>query len=298
MQELKLEEILKNTEKLEEKKVWYISIIWRPNTWKSTFINTLIWKKISITSNIPQTTRKKILAIYNDEESQIVFFDTPWIHESNKLFNQNINNEAIKSLNQSSLVLYFIDSSREWWEEEKYIKNILSKLKVPIIKVYTKIDLQAKINIPQNENIVKISSQTKQWFDELLVKIKSFLKKEVIPYPKDYYTKQDMYFRISEIIREKIFLHTREEVPHDIFVEVDEIVEKEDILEILAYIYTQSDSQKTIIIWKSWSKLSQIWKKSRLDLQEIFDKKVFLKLRVKTKENWKKDEKLLKNMFK
>lgn len=298
MQELKLEEILKNTEKLEEKKVWYISIIWRPNTWKSTFINTLIWKKISITSNIPQTTRKKILAIYNDEESQIVFFDTPWIHESNKLFNQNINNEAIKSLNQSSLVLYFIDSSREWWEEEKYIKNILSKLKVPIIKVYTKIDLQAKINIPQNENIVKISSQTKQWFDELLVKIKSFLKKEVIPYPKDYYTKQDMYFRISEIIREKIFLHTREEVPHDIFVEVDEIVEKEDILEILAYIYTQSDSQKTIIIWKSWSKLSQIWKESRLDLQEIFDKKVFLKLRVKTKKNWKKDEKLLKNMFK
>ncbi len=297
MKELNLKDILKNTSELKEKKVWYVAVVWRPNTWKSTFLNTLIWKKISITTNIPQTTRKKILAIYNDKDSQIIFFDTPWIHESQKIFNKNINNEAIKSLNDSSVVLYFIDSSREWWKEEKYIKELLSKVKIPVIKVYTKIDLQAKINIPKNENIVKISSLTKEWFENLLSKVKNYLKKEIVPYGEDYYTKQDMYFRISEIIREKIFLHTSEEIPHSVFVEVEEIIQKEDKLDILAYIYTETDSQKAIIIWKAWSKLTKIWKESRLDLEEIFEKKVFLKLRVKIKEKWKKDEKLLNKMF-
>ena len=111
MKELNLDEILAKTSDLtKEKKVWYVAIIWRPNAWKSTFVNSLLWEKISITSNIPQTTRKRVLAIHNDEESQIIFFDTPWIHESNKVFNEEINNVAIDSLKESDLILYFIDS--------------------------------------------------------------------------------------------------------------------------------------------------------------------------------------------
>lgn len=298
MQELDLNEILSKTTELKEKKVGYVAIIWRPNTGKSTFINSLIWRKVSITTNVPQTTRKRILAIYNDQDSQIIFFDTPWIHASEKILNKEINNEAINSIWDASVILYFIDTTREWGEEENYIKSLLQNVKIPIIKVYTKIDLKPKINIPISESTFKISSINKTWFTELVEKIKTYLKKGIISYGEDYYTSQDMFFRISEVIREKVFMHTSEEIPHSIFVSVEEIDDKEDIMNIIAYIYTETDSQRFIVIGKAWSLVSKIWKEARLDLEKIFEKKIFLSLRVKTKEKWKSDEKFIKKMFK
>lgn len=298
MKELNLQDILENTSDLtKEKKVWYVAIIGRPNAWKSTFVNSLIWEKISITTNVPQTTRKRVLAIYNDDETQIIFFDTPWIHKSDKKFNEQINNVAISSFKDAEVVLYFIDSSREWWEEEKHIRQILEMVNKPIIKVYTKTDLEAKINIPTNENIVKISSISKDWFEELLEKVKSHLKTWPMFFPEDYYTKQDIYFRISEIIREKTFLHTKEEIPHSIYVWVEEIQDTDDLLKMVAYIYTETDSQKYIIIGKSGSLIQTIWKEARIELEQIFWKKVFLALRVKTKKNWRKDDKLIKEIL-
>lgn len=298
MIELNLQDILDNTSDLTiEKKVWYVAIIGRPNAWKSTFVNSLIWEKISITTNIPQTTRKKVLAIYNDEDSQIIFFDTPWIHKSERKFNEQINNVAISSFKDAEVILYFIDSSRDWWEEEKYIRSIMEMVNKPIIKVYTKTDLQSKINIPDNDNIVKISSILKQWFDELLNKVKSHLKTWPIYFPEEYYTKQDIYFRISEIIREKAFLNTKEELPHSVYVWVEEIEDTDEILRIIAYIYTETDSQKYIIIWKWWSLIQTIWKEARIELEKIFWKKVFLALRAKSNKNWRKDEKLLKELL-
>lgn len=304
MKELNLKEILSKTSDLsKQKKVWYVAIIWRPNAWKSTFINSLLWEKISITSNIPQTTRKRVLAIHNDENSQIIFFDTPWIHESNKIFNEEINNVAINSLNESDIILYFIDSSRDWWKEEEYIKKLISKIKVPILKVYTKIDLKSKINIPKNENTIKISSVTKKWFDNLIEKIKKWLKLWPLLFPEDIYTKQDMFFRISEIIREKVFLNTKEELPHSIYIWVDEIEENKkdknwnNLLKIVAYIYTETESQKYIIIWKNWNLITKIWKEARIELEKIFEKKIFLALRVKVKKNWRKNEWLIKKIL-
>lgn len=298
MKEIKLEDILQNTTDLtKEKKVWYVAIIWRPNAWKSTFVNSLIWEKISITTNVPQTTRKRVLAIFNDIDSQIIFFDTPWIHKSEKEFNQQINNVAINSLKDADLILYFIDSTREWWIEEDFIKEIISKTNKIVLKVYTKIDLKAKIQIPSSENTIKISSISKEWFLDLLNKIKWFLTIWPILFPEDLYTKQDIYFRISEIIREKVFLHTKEEIPHSIFVWVEEIEDKENLLKIVAYIYVETDSQKYIVVWKAWSLIQSIWTQSRLELEKIFDKKVFLALRVKVKKNWRKDENLVKKLL-
>lgn len=297
MKELNLKDILENTSDLtKEKKVWYVSIIWRPNAWKSTFINSLLWEKISITTSIPQTTRRKVLAIYNDKDSQIVFLDTPWIHKSEREFNKKINDVAINSIKDSDLILYFIDSTREWGEEEDYIKEIISKTKKPVLKVYTKIDLKSKINIP-SENAMKISSINKYWFDELLEKIKSFLQKWPIFFGEDFYTKQDIYFRISEIIREKVFLNTKEELPHSIYVWVEEIDDREEILRIIAYIFTETESQKYIIIWKWWSLISKIWKEARIELENIFEKKVFLALKAKSKKNWRKNENLIKSLL-
>ena len=300
MKELNLQDILDNTSDLtKEKKVWYVAIIGRPNAWKSTFVNSLIWEKISITTNVPQTTRKRVLAIYNDDNSQIIFFDTPWIHKSEKKFNEQINNVAISSFKDAEVILYFIDSSREWWKEEEYIRKILEMVNKPVMKVYTKTDLEAKINIPSAENILKISSISKNWFNELLIKIKSYLKMGPMFFPNDYYTKQDIYFRISEIIREKAFLHTKEELPHSVFIWVEEIDESDEkLLKLVAYIYTESDSQKYIVIWKWWSLIQKIWKEARIELEKIFNKKVFLALRVKVKKNWRKDDKLIKEILK
>lgn len=296
MIELNKDDLLKNISK--EKKIWYIAIIWRPNVWKSTFINSLLWEKVSITSNIPQTTRKRVLAIYNDNDSQIIFFDTPWIHQNEKIFNKEINKEAIKSLKDSELILYFIDSSRPYWEEEKEIEKILEFVNSPILTIYTKVDLKPQIEMTNWENVFKISSVEKSWFQELIEKIKTFLPLWHPFYPEDYYTDQDIYFRISEIIREKIFLNTKEEVPHSVYVEVWEIEEEESIIKIQAYIYTETDSQRYIIVWKNWSLVTKIWTESRIDLEDILWKKIFLSLRVKTLEKWRKNEKIIKWILK
>jgi GTP-binding protein Era len=298
MQELNLSEILENTSDFKErKKVWYVAIIGRPNTGKSTFINTLIWEKIAITSNIPQTTRKRILAIFNDSDSQIIFFDTPWIHKSEKDFNKAINHQAIKTLDDSDLVLYFVDSSRKTWEEEKYIEELLEKVEKPILKVFTKSDQILK-NTDIKEGDLKISSINKDGFDELLKKIKENLKEWPLLFSEDFYTKQTLTFRISEIIREKVFLNTKEELPHSTFIQVDEIEDTPKMYRIVAYIYTETDSQKYIVIWKWWKLIQEIWTLARTELEEILGKKVFLALRVKVRKNWRKDEKFLENMLK
>lgn len=303
MQELNLQDVLSVTSDLsEEKKVWYVAIIGRPNAWKSTFINSLLWEKVSITSNIPQTTRKRVLAIHNDTDSQIIFFDTPWIHKSNKEFNESINKVAIKSLEESDLILYFIDSSRPGWEEEKYIKELISEIKTPILKVYTKSDLHSKITFPERDDLIKISSINKNGFDLLVSKIKEILPNWPILFPTDIYTKQDMFFRVSEIVREKVFMNTKEELPHSIYVWVEEISEEktkswDQLLRIIAYIYTDSESQKYIVVWKWWNLITKIWKEAREELEKIFDKKVFLALRAKVKKNWRKNENLVKSIL-
>ncbi len=298
MQELNIKDILDNTSDLKkQKKVWYVAIIWRPNAWKSTFINTLIGEKVSITTDTPQTTRKRVLAIYNDDDSQIIFFDTPGIHKHAKDFNKKINDVAINSFKESDLILYFIDSTREWWEEEKYIRQIVDMVNKPVVKVYTKTDLQSKIQIPENENIIKISSETKDGFEQLLKKTKSYLNIWPLLFPEEYYTKQDIYFRISEIIREKAFLETKEELPHSIYISVEEIEDRDDILKIIAYIFTDTESQKYIVIWNGWKKIQAIGKQARIELEKIFDKKVFLALRAKTNKNWRKNEWLIKKIL-
>lgn len=298
MQELKLQDILKNTSDLKEKKVWYVAIIGRPNAGKSTFINTLIWEKIAITSSVPQTTRNKILAIYNDEDSQIIFFDTPGIHESTKTFNSEINNQALSSLRDAEIILYFIDSSRPTWAEEEFIADILSKINTPVFKVFSKSDLHPAIEIPSWDTIFKISSFENSWFIPLIDTIKEKLPIGPILFPEDYYTKQDIFFRVSEIIREKLFENLKEELPHSIFVAVEEIEDDDTWMKrISAYIYTETDSQKYILIGKAGALITKVGKAARLELEEIFWQKVFLSLRAKVRKNWRKDEWFIRKML-
>ena len=301
MKELSLQDILENTSDLGEKIIGYVAIIGRPNAGKSTFINTLIGEKVAITSNIPQTTRHNILGIYNDDESQIIFFDTPGIHESQKLFNTQINKSAMKSMANAEIVLYFIDSSRPRGAEEEYIENLLASIDIPVFSVYSKRDLPQVQNISKGKNVFEISSMDQLGFSDLLWAIKWQLSSWQILFPQDYYTQQSVFFRVSEIIREKLFWELKQELPHSIFVSVEEIVEASDetnnVMKIIAYVYSETDSQKYIVIGKNGSLISRVWKMARCELEDIFGKKVFLQLRAKVWKNWRKDEKFIKNML-
>jgi len=296
MKKIDISEILDNTSYLSEKKVWFVSIIWRPNAWKSTFLNALIWEKVSIVSNVPQTTRQKTLWIYNDEESQIIFVDTPWIHKENKIFNEEINKQAISSLRDVDLILYFIDSSREFWDEEEYIKEIISNFNKGVIKIYTKVDLNSKIDLP--EDGIQISSLEKKWLNKVLEEIKKHLPTGPMQYGEEFFTTQDPMYKISELIREKVFRNTKQELPHSTFIEVAEYYDEPEILKLVAYVFVESDSQKFIVIWKWWKLITRIWKEARLELERIYWKKVFLALRVKVKPKWRKNEKFVKNLLK
>ena len=157
--------------------------------------------------------------------------------------------------------------------------------------------LKPKINIPSGEDTIKISSISKEGFPKIISRIKGFLNISTVHFPTDFYTKQDISFRISEIIREKVFLYTKKELPHSIFVWIDEIKDDKKIFKIVAYVYTETESQKYIVIWKSWELITKIWTEARLELEKIFSKKVFLALRAKVKKNWRKDEQLVKNIL-
>jgi len=281
-------------QEIKVKKVGYVALIGRPNAGKSTFINSLIDEKVSIVSTRPQTTQKCIKWIYNDDDSQIIFFDTPWVNEWKDEFFTHLKWRVVDSLNNADIIVRFIDSSRSLWAEEDIISDILKNANKPIIEVYTKSDITT-IKIPDNK--LTISSIDKSGFDKLLTEIKNNLNNWPLYYDEDYYTDQNYETRISEIIREKIFLNFQDEIPHSVFVEIGEIEEKGELLRIQAYIYVSSDSQKIIIIGKNGQALTNVGKLARMELEEIYGRKVFLALRVKVMPKWKKNKKLLNSLY-
>ncbi|EKD66845.1 MAG: GTP-binding protein era-like protein [uncultured bacterium (gcode 4)] len=278
---------------LTKKKVGYVALIGRPNSGKSTFINTLLDEKVSIISARPQTTQKVIKWIYNDTDSQIIFFDTPGINENKEGFYEILRENVLNSLKNAEVIVRFIDSSRQYWREEQEIEEIIQNVSAPIIEVYSKVDLTKS---PKTDKL-NISSIDKTWYAELISQIKNFLKEDFPYYDEDYYTDQDIYTRITEIIREKIFTDFKEEVPYSVYLEVGEIEETPRLLKVQVYLYTETDSQKKIIIWKWAENLTKIGTESRLELQKILDKKIFLSLRVKVMPKWKRNKKLLNKLY-
>ncbi len=279
----------------ELKKVWFVAIIWRPNSWKSTFLNTLLKEKVSIVSPKPQTTQKSIKWIYNDSDSQIIFLDTPWLNNWQELFQKSLKQIINNSIKQADIIVRFIDSSREYWQEEIMIENLLNTIKKPIINVYSKFDIT---KIKNNNDFLTISSINNLWINNLINEIKKFLSISHPFYENDYYTDQDIYSRISEIIKEKIFLNFKDEIPYSIFVETDEIDEHKDCIKILAYLYTERESQKIIIIWQNGQNLKKILSQSKKDLNQIFNKKIVLILKIKILPKWKKNNNFLKKFLK
>ncbi len=310
-------------------KVGYVAIVGRPNAWKSTLLNALIWEKVSAVSYRPQTTQRSIPGIFTDEENtvQIVFLDTPGIHNttsdgqfwSQKSFeiNERINSEAFASLREADVIIRLLDPTRPYGIEDERIDEVLSFQTKPILRIETKQDMDTK-SYPQKWVDLRIDSVAKIGFNELIQRVSEHLPEGPLLYDPEYYTDQPMDLRIQEVIREILFLELGDEIPYAAYVEVAEIEERpagnvmqkplkwngpakerflSEMLRIQAYINVESDSQKTIIIGKGGKKIETIGTRSRMILEDIFDKKVFLALRVKVHKNWRKDEKTLEKLF-
>ncbi len=295
-------------------KTWYIAIVGRPNAGKSTLLNALIGEKVSAISHRPQTTQRSIPGIFTDEEKgiQMIFLDTPGIHNhsweqygSQKVYdiNERINSEAYASLHSADVILRLLDPTRTYGEEDERIDTLLEKINKPVIRIETKQDMENK-SYPQKWVDLRIDSVARIGFEELFDRISAYPPEGPYLYDPDFYTDQSMDLRIGEVIRERLFLELGDEIPYASYVEVTQIEEKWwdtpkslPMLSIQAYINVESDSQKVIVIGKWGAKIQKIGTESRILLEEIFDKKVFLALRVKVHKNWRKDQNVLDKIF-
>lgn len=281
----------------------FVALIGKPNAGKSTLINALLDKKVAITTYKAQTTRNSILGILNKENLQIIFIDTPGIHEAKTYLGSYMNKEAYASADGADIIYYVIDGQKGLNNEDKEILDKLFSYDIPIFAIFNKIDeisndkLIERCNYAANhydfKEIIPISALEKNNLDELLETTKKYLNDGILYYPEDVDEVNTLEFKISEIIREKIILNTYEEIPHLTAVKIDEYKEKENKIFIEASIIVNKQSHKGIIIGKQGSMLKKINMAASKDLKELLNKKIVLSLYVKVEEDWLNKEKKL-----
>lgn len=282
----------------------FISIIGRPNAGKSTLLNGILGEKISIVSPKPQTTRNIIRGIKNLEGCQMVFIDTPGIHKGKGLLNEFMVREATSALRDVDAIVYLVEADRKISEDDRFIISSLKGARCPIVLGINKIDkidrreilpLIAEYSglLPFKE-VVPISALTGDGVN-LLVDILSALLPEGPKYfPDDVLTDVPERFIVAEIIREKVFRFTKEEVPYSVAIVIDKFHEKKEIISISATINVERESQKGIVIGKGGSMLKRIGTAAREDIERLLGSKVFLELFVKVQQEWTKKPGALK----
>lgn len=285
----------------------FVAIIGRPNVGKSTLLNQILGQKIVITTDKAQTTRKRIKGILTTEEGQIVFVDTPGVHKPLNKLGEFLLDEAKIAVPDADVILFLVDGSEPAGKGDKWISKNLLQTEIPIIIVMNKVDkikktekveenlLTYKTLFDKNLPVVKISAKTGRNIDTLIKNIYKKLPQGEALYPDDIVTEETMRDVTEEIIREKILLNTSDEIPHSVAVKVDNYKEQEEIDKIYATIYCEHKSQKGILIGKGGSLLKKIGTESRLELEKIVEKKVYLELQVKVEKDWRKKDKILKN---
>lgn len=286
---------------MENFKSGFVAIIGRPNVGKSTFINQVMKQKISIISPKPQTTRNQIRGIYTTKSEQIIFIDTPGIHKPKNQLGEFMNKESLSTLSDVDLILWIIDGSESFGKGDEFLESELLKINTPIILVVNKIDL-IKNKGKLMENIIKFTKKIKfadvyyisalngDNVDKLLSKISSYLESGPMYYPEDQFSDHPEYFIIQEIIREKVLLLTREEVPHSIAVVVEEMKTDEEnpnLTNIRATIYVERQSQKKIIIGNKGEMIKNIGSLARKEIVMLLGQKIFLELWVKVEADWR-----------
>lgn len=284
----------------------FVSIMGRPNVGKSTLLNSILEMHLAITSNKVGTTRNIIQGIYNDEDSQIVFVDTPGIAKPMDKLGSILNQKSYSSTSQVDLILFLVDVSKGFGKGDMFILNRLKEGNVPVILLLNKIDMISKSSILPLieqlkdvfpfEEIIPISAKTGVHVSELIQVIKKYLPNEEKIFEDDTVTNISNTFYIAEIVREKVLELTEKEVPHSISCLVEELHEEKDKVVVRVLIITDRDSLKKIVIGKNGSMIKEIGVRARTDLEEYFGKKVYLETFVKTLKNWREKEKYLQEL--
>jgi GTP-binding protein Era len=285
----------------------YIAIIGRPNVGKSTLLNKLLGKKISITSHKPQTTRHQIFGIKTQNNIQAIYVDTPGIHAKSKhAMGRFMNRAAITMIKEVNVIVFMIDA-KVWTDEDDVVLQHLTEVKCPVILALNKVDLikdKEKL-LPIIEQLAKkmkfasvipISVKKDINIKKLEDLIHSYLPENVYFFPEDQVTDKDDRFMIAEVVREKIMRITNQEVPYGTAVVVESLQTKNKILHIDVIIWVERKGQKIIIIGRKGEKLKAIGTQARLDLEKMFKQKVFISLWVKVKEGWVDDKRSLREL--
>ena len=281
----------------------FVGIIGRPNVGKSTLINNIIGRKVAITSNKPQTTRNIIQGIYNEDKVQIVFVDTPGIHKPQNKFGKTLNKQAYYSIEDVDIILFLVDAYEGLGKGDIYILDMLKKVDKPVFLVINKIDKISHEEIINRINdykdlydfdeIIPVSSITRSNIDDLIKTLKKYLPDNVRYYGEDSVTNKSIDFLMSEIVREKVFNFTEEEVPHSITCITESVEIGKTSYNIRISIIVDRDSLKKIIIGKQGDMIKKIGIESRKDLEELLGRKVYLELFVKTVKKWREKDRYL-----
>jgi len=283
----------------------FIGLIGRPNVGKSTLFNAIIGEKISIIADKPQTTRNKITGIKNLPDAQLIFLDTPGIHKAKTPLNRAMVQTARESFNDADILLMMVEATSGVHSQDIFLIETLAEINSPVFLVINKIDLIEKNlllplidkfrNLYNYSEIFPVSATKGDGLEELLQTIKNYLPEGPQYFTEDTFTDATERFIAAEFIREKIMLLTSQEVPYATAVEIDTFKEDEEknLIRISATITVEKDSQKAIMIGKKGSMLKNIGTQARLEMEKLFDSKVFLELFVRVKKDWTSSEKML-----
>mgnify|MGYP000337941993 CR=1 FL=1 len=283
----------------------FVSFIGRPNVGKSTLLNSVLGKKVAITSEKPQTTRNMIQGIYNDEDTQIVFVDTPGIHKPQNKLGKVLNKQAYFTINDVDIVVMVVDITEKIGKGDNFVIDILKNLDEdkPVFLVINKIDklpreeILKKIDEYQKlydfAEIIPVSARKKDNTDRLLEVIKNYLPDNIKYFDDTTITSSSPSFIISEFVREKVLDLTSEEVPYAVTVVVDSLEEDERTMSIAATVIVDRENLKKIIIGKNGNMIKEIGIRSRKEIESYFNKRVYLELFVKVVPKWRDKEKFL-----
>lgn len=302
----------------------FCSIVGRPNVGKSTLLNAFVEAKLAIMSDKPQTTRNRILGVYNRPGAQVVFLDTPGIHKPHHRLGQFMNKVAIGTIPEVDVVLFVVDGSeRKPGDGDKYVAEVVAQAGRPTVLVVNKMDKlkreewypvldaykalanpEGRSNSPRQGaptiewlDVIPVSAVANKNIDQLLDLVVRQMDEGPQYYPDDMVTDQPERFIIAEFIREKILQLTREEIPHSVAIEVEQMERRESgAVYVAAAIYVERDSQKGIIIGKKGAMLREIGARARQDIEEMLGSKIFLELFVKVREDWRNKDSVLRNL--
>jgi GTP-binding protein Era len=285
----------------------FVAVVGRPNVGKSTLVNALVGKKVSIVTPKPQTTRHRILGVHTAGDTQIIFVDTPGLHShAGKAMNRLMNRAAVNASQDADLILFVCEANRWTGDDQKALDRATGG-SAPVIALLNKID---KVH-PKEELLVAIAAMSARFdfaevipvsaklhdnLDRLMAVIPSFLPESAALFPEEMFTDRSESFRIAELVREQLTLSLRQEVPYGLTVQVERLDKTDEGVEIHAVVWVERESQKGIVVGKGGNVLKKVGRTVRLELKRQFERPVHIELWVKVKENWADNEEQLQRL--